>query len=92
MAKTTKRTVPGKAPAPRPPAGVRFVDFSIRAWREGPYVQGMAHSSPTSRATPRCTRSCATKDKTHLRALLGTEILRAAETMYGDLKPRTVIS
>jgi hypothetical protein len=31
------------------------------------------------------------KDKTHLRALLGTEILRAAETMYGDLKPRTVI-
>ena len=25
---------------------MRFVDFSIRAWREGPYVQVMAHSTP----------------------------------------------
>jgi hypothetical protein len=25
---------------------VRFVDFSIRAWREGPYVQVMAHATP----------------------------------------------
>ena len=25
---------------------VRFVDFSVRAWREGPYVQVMAHSTP----------------------------------------------
>ena len=31
------------------------------------------------------------KDERHLRAILGTEILRSAETMYGDLKPRTVI-
>lgn len=28
------------------PAAVRFVDFSIRAWREGPYAQVMAHSTP----------------------------------------------
>ena len=46
MAKTTTRTAPGKAAAPRAPAGVRFVDFSIRAWREGPYVQVMAHATP----------------------------------------------
>jgi hypothetical protein len=26
--------------------GVRFVDFSVRAWREGPYIQVMAHSTP----------------------------------------------
>jgi hypothetical protein len=25
---------------------VRFVDFAIRAWREGPYVQVIAHSTP----------------------------------------------
>lgn len=24
----------------------RFVDFAVRAWREGPYVQVMAHSTP----------------------------------------------
>jgi hypothetical protein len=26
--------------------GVRFIDFSVRAWREGPYIQVMAHSTP----------------------------------------------
>ena len=31
--------------ATAPPA-VRFVDFAIRAWREGPYVQVIAHSTP----------------------------------------------
>ena len=31
--------------AAKPPA-VRFVDFAIRAWREGPYVQVIAHSTP----------------------------------------------
>src|SRR3954469_4623738 len=25
---------------------VRFVDFSVRAWREGTYVQVMAHATP----------------------------------------------
>lgn len=25
---------------------VRFIDFSVRAWREGPYVQVMAHATP----------------------------------------------
>jgi hypothetical protein len=25
---------------------VRFVDFAVRAWREGPYVQVIAHSTP----------------------------------------------
>ncbi len=25
---------------------IRFVDFAIRAWREGPYVQVIAHSTP----------------------------------------------
>jgi len=41
-----------KSPARRPEsssstaAGVRFVDFSIRAWREGSYVQVIAHSTP----------------------------------------------
>ena len=25
---------------------LRFVDFSLRAWREGPYLQVIAHSTP----------------------------------------------
>ena len=25
---------------------IRFVDFSLRAWREGPYLQVIAHSTP----------------------------------------------
>src|SRR5918993_1954211 len=25
---------------------MRFVDFAVRAWREGPYVQVIAHSTP----------------------------------------------
>jgi hypothetical protein len=32
------------------------------------------------------------KDGTHLKAILGTEIVAAAERMYDDLKPRAVIS
>lgn len=28
------------------PPGLRFVDFSLRAWREGPYLQVIAHSTP----------------------------------------------
>ena len=28
------------------PAPLRFVDFSLRAWREGPYLQVIAHSTP----------------------------------------------
>src|SRR5262245_33418036 len=38
--KARRRDVPGDAPA------VRFVDFSIRGWREGPFVQVIAHSTP----------------------------------------------
>jgi hypothetical protein len=29
------------------PTRLRFVDFSLRAWREGPYLQVIAHSTPT---------------------------------------------
>ena len=29
-----------------PAPAVRFVDFAVRAWREGPYVQVIAHSTP----------------------------------------------
>lgn len=25
---------------------MRFLDFALRAWREGPYVQVIAHSTP----------------------------------------------
>lgn len=28
------------------PTRLRFVDFSLRAWREGPYLQVIAHSTP----------------------------------------------
>lgn len=28
------------------PTSLRFVDFSLRAWREGPYLQVIAHSTP----------------------------------------------
>jgi hypothetical protein len=28
------------------PTPLRFVDFSLRAWREGPYLQVIAHSTP----------------------------------------------
>ena len=46
MPRAAKRA-PSSAPESTTPAvGVRFVDFSIRAWREGPYVQVMAHSTP----------------------------------------------
>jgi CHAT domain-containing protein len=29
-----------------PTAPMRFIDFALRAWREGPYVQVMAHATP----------------------------------------------
>jgi hypothetical protein len=46
MAKAAAR--PGRAThaAANTPVGVRYVDFSIRAWREGSYVQVIAHSTP----------------------------------------------
>jgi hypothetical protein len=45
MAKKGKATTVESRDAPAVPA-VRFVDFSVRAWREGPYVQVMAHATP----------------------------------------------
>lgn len=44
MAKRTQTSRPVTASTDTPL--VRFVDFSLRAWREGPYVQVMAHSTP----------------------------------------------
>jgi len=46
-----KRAKPSKASetaarTETPTPAVRFVDFAIRAWREGPYVQVIAHSTP----------------------------------------------
>ena len=46
-----KRTRPPKTSDPVTPTttqtpAVRFVDFAVRAWREGPYVQVIAHSTP----------------------------------------------
>lgn len=43
-----KRITGGGATArdTRTATAVRFVDFSVRAWREGPYVQVMAHATP----------------------------------------------
>ena len=45
---TTTAKGSGRRPptAANAPTAVRFVDFSIRAWREGPYVQVMAHATP----------------------------------------------
>ena len=40
-----RRTTPPRAVA-AVPAPVRFVDFSVRAWREGSYLQVLAHSTP----------------------------------------------
>lgn len=45
MAKKHTSTRARRAAVTEAPA-VRFVDFSVRAWREGPYVQVMAHSTP----------------------------------------------
>ena len=50
-----KRSNPPTASTPAPPnsaaettrpSAVRFVDFAVRAWREGAYVQVFAHSTP----------------------------------------------
>jgi hypothetical protein len=46
-----KRAKPSKASetvtrTETPTPAVRFVDFAVRAWREGPYVQVIAHSTP----------------------------------------------
>lgn len=47
MAKTRMTKPPAGAPSVQDDAlGMRFVDFAIRAWREGPYVQAMAHATP----------------------------------------------
>ena len=40
--------MPDKSPelTVQAPTGLRFVDFSLRAWREGPYLQVIAHATP----------------------------------------------
>jgi hypothetical protein len=40
-----------------PPTAMRFLDFAVRAWREGPYLQVIAHSTPAgSMRQPAATR------------------------------------
>jgi len=46
-----------KQPVTAAPEPMRFLDFAIRAWREGPYLQVIAHSTPAgSMRQPAATR------------------------------------
>ena len=41
-----KKNVQASRPTNKVTTSLRFVDFSLRAWREGPYLQVIAHSTP----------------------------------------------